>query len=433
MKSLHAVFFLVLASLLLHHSSAAPRALMQCGEDAFEDNDSCVSAHVTTAPFIATGLAVYKQDPDYFAITVAPGENLDVDVFFNHSVADVELWIYDRAGPCGGIFTFLANSTSSTNDERVSWTNTGSTPVDVAVKVEVFPGSIATCNNYDLSITNAPSSSSCDPTLSDDSFEDNDSCGSAVPLPAGTTNGLWVSRTDGDYYSATLQEGETLDARAVFIDSVSDIDIFLYRASGPCGGGFNSGELVAGFTQTNNERIIWSNTSGNPVDVILHVDIFDADSCNNYALEILFGSGGIGTNFCQANANSTGNLGLIRANGSTSLAANNITLIATQLPNNQFGLLINSLNTGFIPNSGGSTGNLCLGSGIGRHIDLMASSGSNGTINFPINLLALPTNNGLIATTVGQDWKFQTWYRDTGAGGSGSSNLTNGIRITLTP
>lgn len=433
MKSLHAVLFLLFASALLQDGSAAPFVPMQCGEDSFEDNDSCASAQAVTAPFIATGLAVYKQDPDYFSITVAPGQNINVDVFFNHSVADVELWIYDRTGPCGGIFTFLSNSTSSTNDERVSWTNTGSTPREIAIKVEVFPGSIPTCNNYDLSITNAPSNPTCDPVTNDDGFEDNDSCASAVPLPPGTTNGLWVSRTDGDFYSATLQPGETLDARVVFIDSISDIDVFLYRADGACGGGFNSGELVAGFTQTDNERIIWSNTGGSPVDVILHIDIFDADSCNNYALEIIFGSGGIGTNFCQANSNSTGNLGLMRANGSTSIATNNITLIATQLPINQFGLLINSLNTGFVPNSGGSAGNLCLGSGIGRHVGQVSNSGSNGTINFSINLLALPTHNGLIATTAGQQWKFQTWYRDAPPGGTATSNFTNGISIALTP
>ncbi len=411
----------------------SPWAPIQCSEDSFEDNDSCASARNVTEPFIATGLAVYKTDPDYFALTVAPGEELNVDVLFNHSVADVELWVYNRNGACGGIFTYLSNSTSSTNDEHVSWTNTGGSAMEVAVKIEVFPGSIATCNNYDLSITTAPPSMSCDPALSDDSLEDNDTCSSAVPLPTGMTTGLWVSRDDGDFYRATLQPGETLDARVLFTDSISDIDLFLYRQSGPCGGGFNSGELAAGFTQTNDERIIWSNTGGSPIDVILHVDIFDSESCNNYAMDISYGTGGIGSNYCQANANSTGNLGLMRANGSTSIAANNIVLSATQLPNNQFGLLINSLSTGFIPNSGGSSGNLCLSGAIGRHMGQIAGSGTNGTIEFPINLQAIPTPSGLTSATAGQDWKFQAWHRDTIGGGTATSNLTNGIRITLTP
>jgi len=428
MKPLPFVLFLVAAA-LPGWSSASPAAPTQCGEDAFEDNDSCATSSAVLAPFAATGLAVYRTDPDYFALTVAPGEELVVDALFSHSVADVEVWIYDRNGACGGIFTFLANGTTSTDNESVTWTNLGATPAEVAVKVEIFPGDLSRCNNYDLSIATSPSTSTCDPALDDDGLEENDSCASAVPLPVGVTPNLWVSRLDGDFYRTTLQPGENLDARVLFSHSASDIDIFLYRASGPCGGGISSGELAAGFTQSNNERIIWSNTNGSPVDVILHVDVFQTGSCNTYTMDIRYGSGGIGSNFCQAVANSTGNLGLMRAEGSTSIASNNIVLIATQLPTNQFGMLLNSLTSGFVPNPGGSTGNLCLSGAIGRHISQIASSDSNGVVTFPLNNQAIPTPSGPTAATAGQDWKFQAWYRDT----AGTSNFTNGISIVMVP
>lgn len=423
----------LLCALALLASTAAAAPAPQCGEDTFEQNDTCGTARTLGVPFVSTGLAVYKQtDPDYFQVTVPPGEDLNVNIFFLHQTADLDLRLYDVNGPCGGL-SGLAVSDSSTDDEGILWNNPGSTPRDVIIKVEVFPGSLTTCNNYDLSITTAPPLDPCDPLVSDDALEDNDSCGAARPLPLGVTPGLWASRSDGDFYSTTLQPGATLDAEILFVDSLADLDLFLYRASGPCGGGFQSGELSAGFTQTNNERIIWSNSTGSPIDVILHVDVFDSDLCNSYTLDVTIGSGGIGTNYCQANPNSTGQLGLMRANGSTSVASNNIQLRATQLPPNQFGIFVNSRAQGFVPNVGGSAGNLCLGSPIGRDNMSVANSGSGGTITRSLNLGAIPQASGFVSAAAGETWYFQAWHRDVSGNGQPTSNLTNGIRITLTP
>ncbi|MCA9000599.1 MAG: hypothetical protein KDB61_01655, partial [Planctomycetes bacterium] len=44
----------------------------------------------------------------------------------------------------------------------------------------------------------------------DDSFEDNDSCGSPTPLPFGTHPNLWVSNADQDWYSFTIPAGHIL-------------------------------------------------------------------------------------------------------------------------------------------------------------------------------------------------------------------------------
>ncbi|MEL6907681.1 MAG: hypothetical protein AAFP22_19895, partial [Planctomycetota bacterium] len=49
---------------------------------------------------------------------------------------------------------------------------------------------------------------------------------------------------------------------------------------------------------------------------------------------------GIGSNFCQANPNSTGRIGLMRGQGSLSVAANDVTLRAIQIPRFQFGIFI---------------------------------------------------------------------------------------------
>ncbi len=410
-------------------ASAAP---LQCGEDNLEDNDSCATARAISTPFSRSGLAVYKTDSDYYSLTVPPGQEVQIDIFFTHLTADVDLFLYDRNGPCGGLLTFLSRSDSSSNDESLSWLNTGSSPVDVAIKVLVFPGSIAQCNNYDIQVTVGVPIDPCDAMASDDPFEDNDVCMAAYPAPNGVTQDLWVSRDDPDFWSFTVQPGEAVDAQIYFSDVVSDLDIFLYDAAGPCGEGFGTGELASGFTQTDNERIIWTNTGTTARNLILQVYVFVSGTCNNYDLDIDIAGGGLGTNYCLAVPNSTGVVGLISAAGTTSVSMNDLRLSAKQLPQNAFGFFLNSRTQAFVPNAGGSEGNLCLGGSVGRYNSLIMNSGGGGRIAINVDLTSMPQPNGFIPASVGQTWYFQAWHRDTSASGGVTSNFTNGIQIVLT-
>ncbi|MEL6431084.1 MAG: hypothetical protein AAFR54_18020 [Planctomycetota bacterium] len=409
----------------------APTAA-QCASDSFEPNDACTSPFVTGAPFVQTGLSVFKlTDEDHFRVTVPPGEVVDVNVLFSHSGGDIDAFLYDAGSPlCGDPFEHLDSSTSSNDDESLRWTNLGGSPRDVIIKVLLFPGELTPCNEYDLTITTAPPLDPCDPVLSDDALEPNDSCGAAVPLPLGLTNGLWAERNDSDFYSYTLAAGGTLDVQAYFVDSIADVDLFLYAANGSCGGGFQSGELVSGFTQTDNERITWSNTSGSPMDVILEVDVFNAQDCNSYSLDVDVGGGGIGSNFCQANPNSTGRIGLMRGQGSLSVAANDVTLRAIQIPRFQFGIFIVSDVQGFVPNPGGSGGNLCVLGEIGRYSEDILAADTNGTIQLAIDLGAVPRPTSFDSVQAGETWSFQLWHRDSTPVGS---NFTNGLAITFQP
>ena len=79
------------------------------------------------------------------------------------------------------------------------------------------------------------------------------------------------------------------------------------------------------------------------------------------------GPSSLGTNYCTAVANSTGSIATVSATGSAGAAANNFTLMAADLPNNQFGIFVTSMTQGFVPGAGGtSNGNLCLGGALGR-------------------------------------------------------------------
>ena len=421
-----------IAALLLAFGSAAAAAVpLQCGEDSLEDNDTCGTALPISTPFSAAGLAVYKTDSDYYSLTVAPGQELQIDLFFLHLTADVDLFLYDLAGPCGGL-TALSRSDSSSNDESLRWVNTGNSPVDVAIKVLVFPGSLAQCNNYEILVTLGLPVDLCDASVSDDPFEDNDICMAAFPIQFGLIQDLWVSRDDSDFWSFTVQPGDAVDAQIFFSDAVSDLDIFLYDAAGPCGGGFATGELATGFTQTDNERIIWTNTGSTARNVILQVIVFFSGSCNNYDMEIDVAGGGLGTNYCLAEPNSTGVIGLISAAGTTSVAMNDLRLSAKQLPTNAFGFFLNSLTQGFVAGPGNSDGNLCLGGSVGRHSQMIQNSGGGGSISITLDLTALPQPMGFVSASAGETWHFQAWHRDTASGGGVTSNFTNGITLMLT-
>jgi hypothetical protein len=148
------------------------------------------------------------------------------------------------------------------------------------------------------------------------------------------------------------------------------------------------------------------------------------------------GSGGtptVGVNYCTANANSTGQTGRITGLGSASVAANNLTLEASQLPNDSFGLFLTSSTTGFTPMPGGSQGNLCLSGTIGLWVGTgqIKNTAGTGAFDLLIDLAQVPTPSGPVAVMAGDTRSFQAWHRDV-VGGTPVSNFSNGLTVTFT-
>ncbi len=204
------------------------------------------------------------------------------------------------------------------------------------------------------------------------------------------------------------------------------------NVAGPGGG---TGALALGFSASDDEFITYTNTTGASQNLILEVDMFTSGGCNTYDLNVTgagVSTGPIGANYCTANPNSTGSAASISGFGLTSVAANDVTLTASNLPQNQFGILIVSASQGFVPNAGGtSNGNLCLGGAIGRYVGPgeILSSGGAGEFSLAIDLGAIPQGGGTTATVAGDTWNFQAWYRD---GVGLGSNFTDGIEISFT-
>ena len=138
--------------------------------------------------------------------------------------------------------------------------------------------------------------------------------------------------------------------------------------------------------------------------------------------------GPIGQNFeCPSTVpNSSGQPGVITASGSTLVAANNVTLDASQLPAGQFGyFLVSPLQNlaGFNPP--GSSGLLCIGPAqIGRY---NGNVGQGPSFSLMIDLTALPTPDGTESIMPGDTRYFTCWYRD----GATNNNYTDAVCITF--
>ena len=140
----------------------------------------------------------------------------------------------------------------------------------------------------------------------------------------------------------------------------------------------------------------------------------------------------IGTNYCQAELNSTGVAASMNATGSAVVARNDLVLEANDLPLRSFGFFLVASTSGFVQNPGGSEGNLCLGGAIGRYVGpgQIMSSGASGTISLAVDNTAVPQPNGAIAVTAGETYFFQLWNRDA-VNGTATSNFTDGYEITF--
>lgn len=131
---------------------------------------------------------------------------------------------------------------------------------------------------------------------------------------------------------------------------------------------------------------------------------------------------------------STGMSARLRAQGTASVAANDVTLTVTNLPAGAPCLFINSASFAAVPiqNLGGGQGTLLLGGHIGRFVapgQAMAAS-PFGAAWIPIDVGRLPASSGWLALQPGDSRAFQVWYRDTD-GGNPTSNLSDAIELTF--
>ena len=181
-------------------------------------------------------------------------------------------------------------------------------------------------------------------------------------------------------------------------------------------------------------RVVVSSVAEDSNATGVNGDGSDDAATNSGAAYIFSGIGrGVGRSFCLAASNSTGAAGRLEGSGSASVAENNLTLVATNLPPTVFGLFITSTSQDFVANPGGSEGNLCLGGSIGRYVGpgQMQQADASGAFSLQVDLTNTPQPGGAVSISAGETWNFQAWYRDSGIMGS-TSNFTNGLEVVFT-
>lgn len=140
----------------------------------------------------------------------------------------------------------------------------------------------------------------------------------------------------------------------------------------------------------------------------------------------------IGQPYCDANANSTGLAASITARGSTFASDLDVSLRATELPQDAFAFFVTSRTQGFTANPGGSAGNLCLAGTIGRYIGpgQVQSSGGAGQVDLTLDMTMIPTGSGFVSVMAGDTWNYQCWFRDA-IGDQATSNFTDGVELVF--
>ena len=125
---------------------------------------------------------------------------------------------------------------------------------------------------------------------------------------------------------------------------------------------------------------------------------------------------GISDRYCIAADNSTGGPSLLVATGSLAVADNDVDLVVSNLPMNEFGYFLMSETRTQIP---AASGILCLGGPQYRFNTDVLNSGSAGGMAFSPDLNNLPSG---VSVAAGDTWYFQLWHRD-GATSNFSSSL----------
>ena len=136
----------------------------------------------------------------------------------------------------------------------------------------------------------------------------------------------------------------------------------------------------------------------------------------------------IGNNYCIGEVNSTGAGAAISAVGVDFAGGQPLSLIASGLPQNQFGFFITGIAPGFVAGPGGSQGNLCIIGQLGRFTapGQVQNSGVQGLISIDVDTNNMPLNP-VVAIQPGETWNFQLWYRDNNP--QTTSNFTDAISI----
>lgn len=241
-------------------------------DDGLEENDSCAAATTVTSGFNG-GLFVHKTDEDWYRVSTNNGDTLTMTAFFNDSVGDLDIELFDA---CGN--PFIQNSATATDNEQVSVTNNTGGAQDYFLRVFVFATAADDCNNYnlDVDVQGTPPPGCGTP----DALEPNDSCGAAIAVGSGTVNNLTVQDVMDDWYEISLTPGQTLDFNISFSNAMADLDLELFLACG-------QSVIDQSVSTSDFESVGLTNNSVSTQDYFVRVFVWNDNApCNTYNMTV---------------------------------------------------------------------------------------------------------------------------------------------------
>ena len=398
-------------------------------DDGFSPNHGCGSA-ATLVSGTYTGLQVFYQYADYYAVTVQPNQRLDVDALFSHNAGNIDLKLYDAF-----CVNTIDTSTSWTDDEVVSVTNASGSPVTYFLEV-ALPYDIPNCNGYDLVIDVYDN-----PCLTggDDIYYPNFSCGSGVDLAPGLHPNLFTSKYIKDYFDIAVAPGATLNVTIDCVASAGNVVGYLYD---PIIGQCDQSSHVASATTTSNSKTLTFTNSeavARTYELELFIRSWDANECNTYSLLISGALGQAATPFCLGDGtdgfcpcgnlatvgsgegclNSQSHGAVLTALGSNVVAADDMSFAITQGRPNQPSMLIQGSAQILVPFKDGI---LCMGNPTERLEVVFLDAAGEGT-----STVSIVTEGGI---TAGTTRYYQQWYRDPQLSPCGTgSNFTQGLQV----
>jgi hypothetical protein len=386
--------------------------------DAFEPNSSCTNTALLPAGS-AFGLEASIADPDFYAVTVAPGElaTLTLGGLGASDVATILAW--DVGAACGDSNTVIAGTTVyGSPPQPIHVFNPSNAPRSIVVQVAPVPEQDTQsgfCVGYSLALQ-----SQFDPCgqLAGDVLEPNDSCANP-PVLTSSQSALNISAVDSDWFTLQVPPRSTV---RVLATSATGQQRAMQLRSG-CNGSFlealTSSWNVYSDTSDPRQFLSWTNTATQPFDAKLHVfsPLGAGAFCDNYALELGFT---LGVPFCPVKRNSTGEGARMSASGSTTPGVGVLQLEAAPLPPNKAGLVIMSRSE--LAATPFAAGYLCLGAPVVR---LPLTTTGSGTL-----VTALNWSGASSAIAAGDTWVFQTWFRDAQPNSPGA-NLSEGLRLSF--
>ena len=202
--------------------------------DYMEPNDSFSNAS-WVLPSSYSGLTIEGSNEDWFSVYLNLGDTITVDINFSHNAGGLDLVLYDYN------YTYKTGSTSTTDDESVSFTST-MPGGDWRIRVYNYDTNSSSTVPYDLDIMVFGG------TTGDDGMEENDGFYEAAWINPNYYPDLQSVYGDEDWFQLYLNYGDRIEVDIFFNHGDGDLRIELYDPFYSYKNGsvfINSGEFVS--------------------------------------------------------------------------------------------------------------------------------------------------------------------------------------------